>query len=423
MKTTRPAVTTFLCLTAAIAIAAAPRLLPAAGAGPVAPPDAAIPELDATSEAGPSFGISELDERDAVAATPAIAEVTEPVRTTPPARTRRSRDVDLVIALDTSGSMEGLLDSARARLWDVVSAVAEKEPDARVRVALVTFGSPGAAGPHRGYVAVRSDLTTDLDALYGQIMALTTDGGEEYVGWTLRTALDELSWSTAPGAAHIVFIAGNESADQARDQVDFRTVAAQARERGILINAMFAGQRDQGVRERWAEVAEVGGGVYTAIDQQAGTYQVATPYDDKLQQLNAALNETYLGYGARGRAGKANQARQDANAARMGSASIGSRIAAKGTAAYDASSWDLVDGVEAGTIALEAAPAEDLPEPLRALEGEQRQQYVEELKERRERIRREIEEVAKKRKRHLEKAAPDDEGLDKAMLEAIDEQL
>lgn len=416
--TTRPLVTVALLFVAGVAVAAAPRLMPAASAPVVADeaPVAEVTEVAAVDEESP------LDQRDAVAEV-----VEEPARPTapaePPARPKPQRDVDLVIALDTSGSMEGLLDSARARLWDVVNAAAEKDPDARVRVALITFGSPGVAGPQEGFVKVRSDLTTDLDSLYGQVMALHTDGGEEYVGWTLDTAVNQLSWSRQANAARIIFVAGNESADQGRDVKDFRTVSAQARERGILINAMFAGNAEQGHRERWSEVAQAGGGVYSAIDQAAGTYQVATPLDQELADLNTRLNGTYVGYGERGSEGKDNQVRQDANAMSMGMGSLGSRVAAKSKNAYDNASWDVVDAVQSGRLDVAAAPAAALPAPMQSLSAEERKQYVEELAEEREKLKREIDEVSRKRAEYVEAAAPDADGLDDAILEAIDEQL
>lgn len=418
--TTRPIVTVALLLFAGVAVAAAPRLLPVAGAEPaVENATESLPEETTTTAVTEE---SALDERDAVAEV-----VEEPARPVPPietvARPKVQRDVDLVIALDTSGSMEGLLDSARARLWDVVNAAAEKDPDARVRVALITFGSPGVAGPHEGFVKIRSDLTTDLDSLYGQVMALHTDGGEEYVGWTIDTAVNQLSWSKQAGAAKIIFVAGNESADQARETHDFRTVSAQARERGILINAMFAGNAEQGHRERWSEVAQAGGGVYSAIDQAAGTYQVATPLDQTLAELNNRLNGTYVGYGDKGAEGKDNQVRQDANAMSMGMGSMGSRVAAKSKNAYDNASWDVVDAVQSGRLDVAAAPAAALPAPIQSLSAEERQAWVNELAEEREQLKKEIEEVSRKRARYIQEAAPEADGLDDAILEAIDAQL
>ncbi len=338
--------------------------------------------------------------------------------------TAPKRDVDIVLCLDTSGSMEGLLDSARSRLWDIVNRVSEKEPNARLRVALITFGSPGVANEGTGFVAVRTDLTDDLDALYGQIMSLSTAGGEEYVGWTLHTALNQVSWSTQDQAARIMFVAGNESADQASHQHNFRNLAAQARSRGIVVNSLYAGNRDQGIREHWAAVAEAGGGVYSAIDQQAGTVQVATPQDQRLLDLNAELNGTYVGYGAKGASGKANQMAQDGNARSMGSGSASTRVMVKSKTVYDNSGWDLLDGLSNGSVNLGTLTDAEAPEMLRGKSIEEKQEAVASMKRKRAAVKKRIADVSKERDEWLDaQPAAADEGLDEAMLEAIDEQL
>jgi len=435
----RRSLTTALALTAAFAAVAAPRLLPMAIAqeAPDVAPDAydevipAPPELELIEES--PIELAEITEVEApvepieveVPNNDAVAAVIEkePIEMT--VKPRHRRNVDLVIALDTSGSMEGLLDSVRARLWDIVGEVSDKEPDANLRVALLTFGSPGVAGADQGYVNVRSHLTSDLDSLYGQVMGLRTDGGDEYVGWTLNTALTELDWSQSHSAARILFIAGNESADQARERYDFRTVSANAREKGVIINAIYAGDRNQGIRENWAAVASAGGGMYTAIDQQASTYQIAAPQDAELQALNDKLNRTYIGYGARGESGKANQVKQDSNAGSVGGASVASRISAKAKGVYSNSDWDLVDGVSRGKLDLSDAPAAALPEAMREMEGEERAEYVQELASERKRIQAQIDKVSKERSGFLKKKAKDagEGGLDEAMSEAIDDQL
>ncbi len=435
----RRSLTTALALTAVIAAVAAPRLLPMAIADELPqvepiPVEASIPEISELEliEQSPIelVDIPEVEVAPAIIepekpSNDAIAEVVDakPIEMT--VRPRQRRNVDLVIALDTSGSMDGLLDSVRARLWDIVGEVSDKEPDANLRVGLITFGSPGVAGAGEGYVKVRSPLTSDLDSLYGQVMSLTTDGGDEYVGWTVNTALTELDWSRSSNAARILFVAGNESADQARERYDFRSVAANAREKGIVINAIYAGDRDQGVRENWAAVAAAGGGKYTAINQQAGTYQVIAPQDAELQALNDKLNKTYIGYGARGATGKANQMRQDTNAGAVGGGSVSSRISAKAKAVYSNTAWDLVDGVTGGKLDLSSAQEDDLPEELRDMEATEREEYVDELAAERGRIQAEIDKVSKARKGFLKKKAKDagKGGLDEAMSEALEEQL
>ena len=164
------------------------------------------------------------------------------------------RPVDLVVCLDTSGSMTQLIDSARAKLWDVVNELALAKPTPLLRVGLLTYGSPKLSTAERGWVVRQTDLTSDLDAVYAKMMAMTTDGGDEYVGWVLNDAVNTMNWSTDPNALKLVFVAGNESADQASHRYNFRHVAELARSRGLVINAFYAGDHSRGVAEAWDQV-------------------------------------------------------------------------------------------------------------------------------------------------------------------------
>ncbi len=169
----------------------------------------------------------------------------------------KTRAVDLVICLDTSGTMDGLLDAARARVWDVVSELSRMKPIPELRVGLLTFGA-GAGGPDAGWMIRQTDLTDDLDTVYAKLMALTIGGSEEFVGRAINTALNEMSWAPEKSALRILFVAGNESADQGVDTFDFRTEARAAKDRGIIINAMFVGSREQAIVEHWPELAREG---------------------------------------------------------------------------------------------------------------------------------------------------------------------
>ena len=170
-----------------------------------------------------------------LAASPALSESPPAVITpNPPIRIDATRPVDLVIVLDTSGSMEDLLDSARARVWDIVNELGRMTPTPELRVGLVSFGSDDNSSADAGFVVVQSDLTQDLDALYGKLMALETNGGQEMVGWALQAAVDRMSWSPDAKGLRLIFIAGNESAEQGMDRVDFRAVAEAARRRTVF---------------------------------------------------------------------------------------------------------------------------------------------------------------------------------------------
>ncbi len=311
-----------------------------------------------------------------------------------------NRAIDLAICLDISGSMSDLLDSVRGRVWDIVTDLSRATPTPSLRVALITFG--GEVPAEDGYIVRHVDFTGDLDTAYGKLMALNTDGGEEYVGWAIERAVESLDWSSDPDALRIIFLAGNESADQLATEHDFRIAARAATDMDIIINSVYAGDREQGVAEKWDRVAQISKGTYTAIDVVSGTIQIDTPYDATLAGLNGELNRTYIPFGAHGATGLANQIAQDKNAAKMGAQSCGSRAAAKGCALYNAATWDLVDALRQKDFRLAAIESNELPAFMRSMTPDQRRTYVVGMQSVRDAVRAEIAETDQQRRAFIQ---------------------
>jgi hypothetical protein len=358
----------------------------------------------------------------ALAGTASAADAPATRQANPPVTIDATRPVDLVIVLDTSNSMDDLLDSARARVWDIVNELGRMSPQPELRVGLVSFGSPEVASEEEGFVAVRSDLTSDLDQLYAELVDLRTDGGEEKVGWALQAAVERMSWSPDPDGLRLIFIAGNESADQGVEQVDFRVVGESARRADIFINSLYAGARESAAGEMWPDVARAGGGNFSAIDASLSLAQVATPHDQPLLDLNARLNETYLPYGEDGVAGLANQRVQDNNATRLGVQSCSSRVVAKGSALYDNSRWDLVDAALKDDFQWESLRDSDLPGELRPLTPPQRVAFVKKLRTEREEIQESIRKTSDERElflRELRREKAAEMGLDEALRSSL----
>ncbi len=361
----------------------------------------------------------------------AHATVTHEQRIDPPQRCPDirlyRRPVDLVICLDTSGSMANLIDSARAKLWEIVNEIAQERPTPRLRVGLFTYGSPNLSTPAQGWVVRQLDLTDDLDTVYSKMMAMSTNGGDEYVGWVLNDALQTMSWSHDPRAVKIIFVAGNESADQGAGYFNFRSVAETARGRGIIINAIYAGHRGRGIAEHWDQVALHGGGGFSAIDMRYGTQQIATPHDKILLKLNAELNATYIPYGKGGAAGADRQRKQDDNADKLGEQSAASRVTAKSSAVYSNARWDLVDAAEQEDFDVEAVPQIELPEPMQTMTKKERKSYVQGMRRARRAVQQKIQEVSRVRDEHLKdvrgRRAKGKTSLDDAMRSMIREQL
>ena len=330
------------------------------------------------------------------------------------------RDVDLVIALDVSGSMEGLIESAKQRLWDITNELAQARPVPALRVAILSYGRP-SYGEQSGYVRVDLPFTADLDAVNATLFAFQTDGGDEYVARAIQTSLDTLQWSQDPNALQIVFVAGNESAAQ-DPHVSIEQATAAAVRRGIVVNTIYCGSGNDGDAPGWQRVAMNTNGMYASIDQNAAAVaNIATPFDAELAVLNEELNGTYLAFGAAGELGRVNQLAQDSNAQAMSPAAAASRTVAKAGALYR-SEWDVVDAVQEGKE-LADIPVAELPPEMQALEPAEREAYVREKTERREDLQRQIGELAAERGRYIDEQTSDSAeiGLDAAILEGIRE--
>lgn len=340
------------------------------------------------------------------------------------ATAQETRPVDVVVMLDTSGSMENLLDATRARVWDVVNELGRMKPTPELRVGLISFGTD-KAGEEQGHIIQHLDLTDDLDEVYAELMALTIGGGTEFVGRALNEALDGMRWSPEYDALRVVFVAGNESADQGVEDADFRVAARAARDQGIIVNALYAGNREQGVVEKWHEVAQMGEGNFSAIDPAIGSIQIAAPQDKLLLELNERLNTTYVPYGDKGEDGLTNQIAQDSNASRLGVQSCSSRIVAKGGALYNNASWDLVDKTLEEGFDWDTAPLTDLPEEMQRMTVEESIAYIDAKRAERETIQSEIQAASEARELFVKSAIAErigSAGLGEAMRQVIREQ-
>jgi hypothetical protein len=92
--------------------------------------------------------------------------------------------VQMAILLDTSGSMSGLIDQARAELWAIVNEfIFAKRGDMapEVQVALYEYGKMSLP-QEGGYIRRIVPFTTDLDKVSEELFALKTNGGDEYCG-------------------------------------------------------------------------------------------------------------------------------------------------------------------------------------------------------------------------------------------------
>ena len=100
----------------------------------------------------------------------AVVALTATAARAVPAPEPKSQAIDVVVCLDVSGSMNGLIDSAKRKLWTIVNDLAKIRPTPNLRVALYSYGHV-EYDPKAGWVRKNLDLTVDLDEAYKQLVA------------------------------------------------------------------------------------------------------------------------------------------------------------------------------------------------------------------------------------------------------------
>ena len=286
--------------------------------------------------------------------------------------------VQVAILLDTSNSMDGLINQAKSQLWKIVNEFNHARQDGEVpevQVALFEYGNNDLSA-QAGWIRKVSDFTTDLDTISEKLFALKTNGGEEYCGWVIKDALERLEWSSSSRAYKAIFIAGNEPFTQG--PVDYTDPCKSAGARGIIVNTIHCGDERTGVETMWRDGARLGDGKFLVIDQDRAVAYIEAPQDREIAKLSSDLNGTYLAYGSAGSAGATRQEMQDQNAATVASSgALVARAVAKSSANYNNGRWDLVDAAKANDFKLDAVKEADLPASMQALPPAERKEFIE----------------------------------------------
>jgi hypothetical protein len=331
----------------------------------------------------------------------------------------------IALLLDTSNSMDGLIDQAKSQLWRIVNELAGAKCDDGTRpgiqIALYEYGNDNLPSSE-GYIRLVSPLTSDLDVISEKLFALTTNGGNEYCGYVINTSLKQLDWSSAKADLKMIFIAGNEPFTQG--PIPYYTACGLAKEKDVVVNTIHCGDYSVGIESSWKRGADLTGGTYMAIEQNRKTVYIPTPYDDRIDQLNILLNNTYIFYGSSGKSKKAQQEVQDRNAESYGQANKVERAISKSGHAYDTKSWDLVDAAKDDDKAVGEADEKYLPKEMQEMSVEQRKNYVKEKSTERAKIQKEIQTLSEKRRQYIADH-PQAEGesmLDGAMIKSIKEE-
>ncbi len=333
------------------------------------------------------------------------------------------RNIQVALLLDTSNSMDGLIDQAKAQLWEIVNELSYAKcghNTINLQIALFEYGNDNLKAD-QGYIRQVLGFSNDLDLISKELFGLNTNGGSEYCGQVIQTSLQQLDWKKSKDHLKLIFIAGNESFTQG--SVDYKDVALDANEKNITVNTIFCGNYRQGINSNWKDGAIITKGEYTAIDHNKATVYIATPYDDLILELNNKLNDTYIHYGRQGASKKSLQFTQDQNAQRSDKANAVSRTVSKSSSFYNNKNWDLVDASAETEFNLDDIEEDELPEELKGKNKKEIKSIIDTKTSNRKSIQKQIKDLNSKRMLYLQKQSKgEDNSLGKALIEAIKKQ-
>ncbi|OSY87372.1 von Willebrand factor type A [Tenacibaculum holothuriorum] len=337
----------------------------------------------------------------------------------------KKQTVKVALLLDTSNSMDGLINQAKAQLWEIVNELSYAKYNGvtpNLEIALYEYGNDRLSAKN-GYIRKVLHFTNDLDDISERLFSLTTNGGSEYCGEVIQTSLNELEWGKERNDLKMIFIAGNEPFTQGNTY--YKDAITNAKEKGIVVNTIFCGDYQNGISGSWKDGAVLGNGDYMTINHNKNIVHIVTPYDKDILILNKKLNGTYIYYGNKGFSKYNKQSLQDDNAAALNEEVVVKRAVTKSSKLYSNAEWDLVDASSNKKMDYRKLKKSKLPKHLQNKSEKELKAYVEKKRTERARIQKKIQELNKKRKIYVAtKRSKNDKKneLESVMIKAIKKQ-
>ncbi len=303
--------------------------------------------------------------------------------------------VEVAFVLDSTGSMGGLIEGAKQKIWSIANRIVAEKPTPEVRIGLITYRDKGDE-----YVTRRFDLTGDIDEVFKNLQSFRADGGgddEESVNQALHEAVTDLSWTSDRAVLKIVFLVGDYPPHMDyRNDVKYPVSCREAAAAGIIINTVQCGDVPD-TTTVWQEIARRAEGSFVALAQSGNMTVMATPFDDEIGRTSAALGATVVAYGDRERQ---EEARGKVKKAAEAPASVAADRAAYNLASGGKAiqgSGDLVADVGEGKVDLAAVKPELLPAEMQKMTPAQRGAFVTAHQQKRSELNGRLTELSKKR--------------------------
>jgi Mg-chelatase subunit ChlD len=335
-----------------------------------------------------------------------------------PAPVYRKPEVEVVFCLDTTGSMSGMIDAAKTKIWAICNQFLSGRPTPELKVGLVAFRDKGDE-----YITRVYDLRDDLDAVYSDLVTFVATGGgdtPESVNQALDDSVNKIKWSTDKKTLRIIFLVGDAPPHMDYpDDVKYPITCKKAVEKGILINTVQCGN-DADCTKYWKDICEKGGGAYVAIPLGGGVRVTTTPLDKQLSEINSELIKNTLVFG--------DQKKKEVDGKKLQTAASLPEAVAADRACYlakegRAARYDLLDSIRAGIVKLDALRVEELPTEMQKMNAQERREHLDKIARVRATLLRKAQDLDRQRNKYVAKALEENkDSFDRQVIDILRKQ-
>jgi Mg-chelatase subunit ChlD len=307
--------------------------------------------------------------------------------------------IEVCFVLDTTGSMGGLIEGAKQKIWSIANEMISAKPTPELKLGLIGYRDRGD-----DYVVKSFSLTDDIDAIYGHLREFQAGGGgdtPESVNEALAEAIHKMPWSSDNKVLKIIFLVGD-----APPHMDYPNgpkypdLCREAAKKDLIINTIQCGEMAE-TKPIWQEIAKLSEGSYVGISQSGNVAVISTPMDKELGRLNERIGATLIPYGD-----SKLQAEVHAKYAMAASAPV-SAMADRLT--YNSKTGravqghgELVDALNDNKLKVEEIDQKQLPTELQKLDRSELQKRIAKARDERADLQKQIVEVSKKREAYIQ---------------------
>jgi Mg-chelatase subunit ChlD len=307
--------------------------------------------------------------------------------------------IEVCFVLDTTGSMGGLIEGAKQKIWSIANEMISAQPTPELKLGLIGYRDRGDE-----YVVKSFSLTDDIDAIYGHLREFQAGGGgdaPESVNEALLEAIHKMPWSNDSKVLKIIFLVGD-----APPHMDYPNgpkypdLCREAAKKDLIINTIQCGEMAE-TKPIWQEIAKLSEGSYVGISQSGNVAVISTPMDKELSRLNERIGATLIPYGD-----SKLQAEVHAKYAMAASAPV---AAMADRLSYNSKTGkavqgrgELVDALNDKTLKLDEIDQKQLPTELQKLDRDELQERISKARDERADLQKQIVEVSKKREAFIQ---------------------